>query len=167
MPRYNYPHTATIDQVDDYHGTLVPDPYRWLEDTHSAETKAWIEAQNKLTFEFLEQIPEREALRQRLTELWDYPKAWAPLKKGARYFQLRNSGLQNQDVLYIMEDLQGEARLLMDPNTLSGDGTVALTAWEVSPDGRWLVYATSTSGSDWLTWRVRCRGYRDRFARLY
>ncbi|HSQ16611.1 MAG TPA: prolyl oligopeptidase family serine peptidase [Anaerolineales bacterium] len=155
MPRYNYPHTATIDQVDDYHGTLVPDPYRWLEDTHSTETKAWIEAQNKLTFEFLEQIPEREALRQRLTELWDYPKAWAPLRKGARYFQLRNSGLQNQDVLYVMEDFQGEARLLMDPNTLSRDGTVALTAWEASPDGGWLAYATSASGSDWLTWRVR------------
>jgi prolyl oligopeptidase len=155
MPKYNYPHTATGGQVDDYHGTLVPDPYRWLEDTDSAETRAWIKAQNELTFGFLERIPEREALRQRLTELWDYPKAWAPLKKGNRYFQLRNSGLQNQDVLYVLEDLKAEPRLLLDPNTISSDGTVALTAWEASPDGRWLAYATSASGSDWLTWRVR------------
>ncbi len=155
MAKYKYPLSATSGQVDDYHGTLVADPYRWLEDTDSAETRAWIEAQNKLTYGFLEGIPEREALRQRLTELWDYPKAWAPLKKGSRYFQLRNSGLQNQDVLYVMDDLNGEPHLLLDPNTLSGDGTVALTGWEVSPDGRWLAYATSTSGSDWLTWRVR------------
>ena len=155
MAKFVDPQSATGEQVDDYHGTLVADPYRWLEDTDSAETRAWIEAQNKLTFGFLEGIPEREALRQRLTELWDYPKAWAPLKKGNRYFQLRNSGLQNQDVLYVMDDLKGEARLLLDPNTLSSDGTVALTSWEVSPDGRWLAYATSASGSDWLTWRVR------------
>ncbi len=155
MPKYQYPHTATIDQVDNYHGTLVPDPYRWLEDTDSAETRAWIETQNKLTFEFLEQIPERKALQQRLTELWDYPKAWAPLKKGSRYFQLRNTGLQNQDVLFVMENFQDEARILLDPNSLSADGTVALTAWEASPDGRWLAYASSASGSDWLSWRIR------------
>jgi prolyl oligopeptidase len=155
MAKFEYPKTAVGEQVDDYHGTRVADPYRWLEDTDSAETRAWIEAQNKLTFGFLEGIPEREGLRQRLTELWDYPKAWAPLKKGRRYFQLRNSGLQNQDVLHVMEGLQGEPRLLLDPNTLSSDGTVALTGWEVSPDGRWLAYATSASGSDWLTWRVR------------
>ncbi len=155
MAKFVYPQSATVEQVDDYHGTLVADPYRWLEDTDSAETRVWIEAQNKLTFGFLEGIPEREALRQRLTELWDYPKAWAPLKKGSHYFQLRNSGLQNQDVLYVMDDLKDEPRLLLDPNTLSSDGTVALTSWEVSSDGRWLAYATSASGSDWLTWRVR------------
>ena len=155
MPKIEYPYTATCDQVDNYHGTLVADPYRWLEDTDSAETRAWIEAQNKLTFAFLESIPEREGLRQRLTELWDYPKALAPVKKGRRYFQLRNSGLQNQDVLVVLEDLKSEPRLLLDPNTFSSDGTVALTAWEVSPDGHWLAYATSSSGSDWLTWRVR------------
>jgi len=155
MPKFDYPHTVTVDQVDDYHGTLVSDPYRWLEDTDSPETRLWIEAQNKLTFGYLDTIPERELLRQRLTQLWDYPKAWAPLKKGDRYFQLRNTGLQNQDVLYVLEDLQAEPRLLLDPNTLSSDGTVALTAWEPSPDGRWLAYAISSSGSDWLTWRVR------------
>lgn len=155
MAKFEYPHTPAGNQVDNYHGTLVADPYRWLEDTDSAETREWIEAQNKLTFGFLENIPEREALRKRLTGLWDYPKAWAPLKKGYRYFQLRNTGLQNQDVLFVLEDLKAEPRLLLDPNTLSSDGTVALSAWEVSPDGRWLAYATSASGSDWLTWRVR------------
>jgi prolyl oligopeptidase len=133
----------------------VADPYRWLEDTESDETRVWIESQNRITFEFLETIPERQSLRQRLTELWDYPKAWAPLRRGGRYFQLRNSGLQNQDVLYVLESLDAEPRPLLDPNTLSEDGTVALTAWEVSEDGRWLAYATSTGGSDWLTWRVR------------
>lgn len=155
MNQFNYPQTRAVEQVDDYHGTKVADPYRWLEEVDSPETKAWIEAQNKLTFDFLEKIPARERIRQRLTELWDYPKAWAPLKRGGRYFQLRNSGLQNQDVLYWMENLDDEPRLLLDPNALSEDGTVALTAWSVSPDGQWLAYAVSASGSDWMTWRVR------------
>lgn len=150
-----YPPTPTGEQVDNYHGTRVADPYRWLEDPDSTETRAWIEAQNALTFDFLARIPAREGIRRRLTELWDYPKAWAPVKRGGRYFQLRNSGLQNQDVLYVQDALDSEARLLLDPNTLSPDGTVALTSWAVSPDGRWLAYATSASGSDWLTWRVR------------
>ena len=155
MERLTYPPTTTVEQIDDYHGTPVADPYRWLEDTDSPETKAWIEAQNRLTFGFLEGIPQREQIRQRLTELWDYPKAWAPLRKGGRYFQLRNSGLQNQDVLYVLDSLEAEPRLLLDPNTLSSDGTVALNGWALSEDGRWLAYATSASGSDWLTWRVR------------
>ncbi|MEJ2208392.1 MAG: prolyl oligopeptidase family serine peptidase [Anaerolineae bacterium] len=155
MAAFEYPETKTVDQIDDYHGTLVPDPYRWLEDTNAPDTRAWIEAQNELTFQFLGQIPEREGLRRRLTELWDYPKAWAPVKRGGGYFQLRNSGLQNQDVLYVLESLDAEPCLLLDPNTLSEDGTVALTGWSVSPDGRWLAYATSAGGSDWLTWRVR------------
>lgn len=150
-----YPHTPTVEQVDDYHGTAVSDPYRWLEDLDAPETAAWVEAQNRVTEAFLEQIPEREALRARLTALWDYARAWAPLRRGGRYFQLRNSGLQNQDVLDVRESLDGEPRLLLDPNELSADGTVALSAWAVSPDGRWLAYATSNSGSDWLTWRVR------------
>ncbi len=150
-----YPPTRRGDQVDDYHGTLVADPYRWLEDTNSAETKAWIEAQNALTFGFLEAIPEREKIRARLTELWDYPKAAAPFQYGGRYFQFRNSGLQNQDVLFVQETLDDEARVLIDPNTLSKDGTVALTDAAVSEGGHWLAYATSASGSDWMTWRVR------------
>jgi prolyl oligopeptidase len=155
MSKFVYPATPAVDQVDDYHGTLVADPYRWLEDPDSAETRAWIEAQNALTFGFLGRIPARDRIRQRLTALWDYPKAWAPVRRGGRYFQLRNAGLQNQDVLYVMDALDGEARVLLDPNTLSADGTVALSVWEVSPDGRWLAYATSASGSDWQTWRVR------------
>lgn len=155
MARFPYPQTPTVDQVDDYHGTPVADPYRWLEDVDSPQTKAWVEAQNALTYSFLEKIPERERIRQRLTELWDYPKAQVPLKRGGRYFQLRNSGLQNQDVLYVLETLQAEPRLLLDPNGLSEDGTVALVNWSVSEDGRWLAYAVAASGSDWLTWRVR------------
>jgi prolyl oligopeptidase len=155
MQKIQYPHTRKVDHVDDYHGFQVSDPYRWLEDDHSPETLAWIESQNKITFSFLDEIPEREKIRQRLTDLWDYAKASAPLKRGGRYFQLRNTGLQNQDVLYVMESLEDEGRVLLDPNRFSEDGTVALTAWEVSKDGKFIAYATSSSGSDWLTWRIR------------
>lgn len=155
MTKINYPYTKTIDQIDDYHGVKIADPYRWLEDIESPETKAWIEAQNNLTFSFLEAIPERDRIQRRLTDLWDYAKAWAPLRKGSRYFQLRNSGLQNQDVLYVMESVEDEGRVLLDPNMLSSDGTVALVSWAISNDGRFLAYATSESGSDWMTWRVR------------
>jgi prolyl oligopeptidase len=153
--KITYPTTQSIDQIDNYHGTLVTDPYRWLEDVDSPDTLDWIRRQNEVTFRFLERIPIREHLRKRLTELWDYPKAQAPIKRGGRYFQLLNSGLQNQDVLFVIDDLAAEPHLLLDPNTLSTDGTVALTEWEVSPDGKWLAYSTSTSGSDWQIWHVR------------
>ena len=155
MSKLSYPETPTVDQTDDYHGTLVSDPYRWLEDTDSQETKAWIKAQNDLTFRYLNQIPNREDIHQRLSELWDYPKQWAPIKRGDRYFQLRNTGLQNQDLLYVFGSLDDEPRLLLDPNTLSEDGTAAVVQWAASPEGRWLAYAVSESGSDWMTWRVR------------
>ena len=155
MPRLVYPTTPTVDQVDDYHGTPVADPYRWLEDTDAPDTRAWIDAQNALTFSVLDSIPGRERIRRRLTELWDIPTRWIPVKGGDRYVQPRNTGLQNQDVLYVMDALDGEARVLLDPNMLSSDGTVALTNWSLSDDGRWLAYATSAGGSDWLTWRVR------------
>jgi len=155
MVQLAYPLTAKVDQVDDYHGTQVPDPYRWLEDTYSPETNAWIEAQNKLTIAYLEKIPARGKIQARLTELWDYTKASAPFQRGGRYFQFRNTGLQNQDVLFVQESLDGEGRVLIDPNGLSADGTVALTSLAVSDDGHWLAYATSASGSDWMTWRVR------------
>jgi prolyl oligopeptidase len=155
MVQLTYPLTTKVDQVDDYHGKQVTDPYRWLEDTYSAETAAWIEAQNKLTFGFLEKIPAREKIQARLTELWDYPKVSAPFQRGGRYFQSRNTGLQNQDVLFVQASLDGEARVLIDPNTFSPDGTVALSGLTVSDDGRKLAYATSASGSDWMTWRVR------------
>jgi prolyl oligopeptidase len=126
-----------------------------LEDVDSAETLEWIQHQNELTFSMLEKIPARQNIRNRLTELWDFSKAWAPHKKGKWYFQERNSGLQNQNVLYVMESLKSKARVLLDPNTLSEDGTVALTSFAISQDGNWLAYATSASGSDWLTWHIR------------
>ena len=150
-----YPLTHTVDQVDDYYGTQVADPYRWLEDVDSSETIEWIKQQNELTFSFLESIPARAKIQQRLTELWDYPKASAPCKRGERYFQFCNSGLQNQDVLYTLAALDAAPRELIDPNTLAADGTMALNSWSVSEDGRWLAYAISASGSDWQTWRVR------------
>ncbi len=155
MSAIKYPFTATTAQVDNYHGTLIHDPYRWLEDTDSPQTREWIETQNSLTFSFLENIPVRETIRQRLRELWDYPKAYAPRKIGGRYFQLRNSGLQNQDVLYTFDSLVGEKLVLLDPNQLSEDGTIALTDWRVSQDARYLAYSTSSGGSDWQTWHIR------------
>lgn len=155
MEKLQYPLTPTVDQVDDYHGTLVSDPYRWLEDNDTSDTKSWIEAQNQLTQSYLKDIPAIDRIRKRLTALWDFPRASAPRKIGEKYFQLSNTGLQNQDVLHSMPSLEGEKRVLFDPNELSDDGTVALTNWEVSKDGNLLAYATSASGSDWQLWRVR------------
>jgi len=155
MARFSYPVTPQCDQVDDYHGTRVPDPYRWLEDLNAPETQAWIASQNALTFGYLEQLPQRQHIRARLTTLWDYAKIGAPFRRGVAYFQFRNTGLQNQNVLYVMAHPSDEGRVLLDPNLLSDDGTVALTDCEVSWDGRWLAYSVSASGSDWQTWRVR------------
>ena len=126
MSKLTYPFTRTTDQVDDYHGTRVADPYRWLEDADAPETLDWIRQQNELTFSFLESIPARAEIRQRLTELWDYTRASAPHKRGERYFQFRNSGLHNQDVLHTFASLTDEPRVLLDPNTLAADGTLAL-----------------------------------------
>jgi len=155
MPEFVYPAAHTVDHVDDYHGMQIPDPYRWLEDPSTPQARKWIEAQNALVDGFLAQDPERNAIRKRLADLWDFPKQWAPEKHGGRYFQLRNTGLQNQDVLVVMDHLDQDARVLLDPNSLSDEGTVAFNVWSVSSDGRWLAYATSESGSDWLTWHVR------------
>lgn len=155
MPKLPYPLAPTVDQVDDYHGTLVRDPYRWLEEVDSPETRAWVQQQNALTFGFLEQIPARERLHARLTELWNYPKAQAPFQYGGRYFQFRNTGLQNQDVLYVSPSPTAAGRLLLDPNTLSEDGTAALNIFSISEDGNWLAYAISRSGSDWQEWHIR------------
>jgi len=152
---HRYPVTRTCDHVDNYHGIDVADPYRWLEDLNSPETQAWIEAQNALTYGYLDQIPDRDPIFNRLQALWDYPKMGAPFKRGGRYFQFRNSGLQNQDVLYVMADATDVGTVLIDPNALSQDGTVALTGIGVSWDGNWIAYATSASGSDWKTWHVR------------
>jgi len=155
IPHLSYPVAKTVDQVDDYHGVKVADPYRWLEDTDSADTHAWVEAENKLTFGYLEQIPYRKSIHDRLTKLWNYERFGVPEQQGGRYFYQHNSGLQNQSVLYVAESLTAEPRVLLDPNTLSTDGTVALVGHAVSDDGKLLAYGTSASGSDWMEWRVR------------
>ncbi len=151
-----YPGTRKGETVEDYHGTKVADPFRWLEDVNSGETAKWVEAQNKVTFDYLEKIPERETLRKRLTDLWNYPKYSAPFKRGGRYFYSKNDGLQNQSVYYMAESLDDDnPKVLIDPNTLSQDGTVALTSLSFNKDGSLLAYGTSASGSDWQTFRVR------------
>ena len=150
-----YPPAHKGDVVDDHFGTKVADPYRWLEDVDAPDTRSWVEAENRVTFAYLEQLPERERIRRRLTELWDYPKYGAPFKKGGRYFFFKNSGLQNQSVLYMQSSLTAEPRVLLDPNTLSADGTVALATLAFSDDGTLLVYGTSGSGSDWQEFHVR------------
>jgi prolyl oligopeptidase len=150
-----YPKARKGDVVEDYHGTKVADPYRWLEDPDSPETRAWVEAENKVTFAFLEAIPARARLKKRLTELWDFEKFGIPQVDGGRYFYTKNSGLQNQSVLYTAPKLDAEPAELLDPNTLSADGTVALSGNEPSPDGKLLAYGLAAAGSDWQEWRVR------------
>ncbi len=145
----HYPPTAKGDVKDTYFGTEVEDPYRWLEDDNSVETAEWVKTQNKLTFGYLEKLPFRDQIKGRLTELWDYPKYGAPFKKAGKYFFYKNNGLQNQSVLYTTDDLAGEPEVLLDPNTLSADGTAALTNIEISNDGKYLIYQLAKSGSDW------------------
>ena len=152
---FNYPTPRKAEQFDDYHGTTVADPYRWLEDPDSEETQEWVKAQNEITFKFLQEIPLRETLKERLTKLWDYEKYSIPFKQGNRYFYYKNDGLQNQSVLYTLNSLDGEPRELLDPNKLSEDGTVALSGTAISEDGNLLAYGLSSSGSDWQEWKVR------------
>ncbi len=153
---FKYPKTKRIEHYDEYHGQKVHDPYRWLEDDvrESKEVEQWVEAQNKITFKYLASIPERNAIRDRLTELWDYEKLSTPFKRGGRYFFTKNDGLQNQSVLYTANSLDEEPRVLIDPNTWSEDGTVALAGAVVSEDGRYIAYGVADGGSDWRTWRV-------------
>ena len=151
----SYPAARTTNQVDTYNGVSVADPYRWLEDDNSAETKAWVEAQNKVTFDFLGKIPQREAIRQRLTKLWNYERFSAPVKQGNRYFFYKNDGLQNQSVLYTLTALDATPTLLLDPNKLSADGTIALADTSMSDDGNLMAYGLSVAGSDWQEWKIR------------
>ena len=151
----NYPPARKSDQIDDYHGTKVADPYRWLEDLDSVETRNWVEAENKLSFGFLASIPARNTIKERLTKLWNYEKYGIPFKEGNRYFYTRNSGLQNQAVLYTVTGLDAQPQMVLDPNTLSADGTVAVSGMQVSPDGKLLAYSLSASGSDWQEWEGR------------
>ena len=151
----SYPAAARGTQVDDYHGVSIADPYRWLEDTDSPATKAWVEAENRLTDAFLASIPERAAIKNRLTEIWNYARFSAPFKNGGRYFYFQNTGLQNQSVLYVQDGRTAAPRVLLDPNVLSADGTVALSGQAASDNGRYLAYSVSTSGSDWQEVHVR------------
>ncbi|TAK01442.1 MAG: S9 family peptidase [Chloroflexota bacterium] len=153
--RLAYPDAPISDVVDDYHGTLVADPYRPLEDTDSARSRAWIAAQNDLTERVLARLPARAAIRDRLTELWDHPRAGAPWRRGNRWFQLRNTGLQDQDVLWTAEAPDAEGRVLFDPNVLSEEGTTALGSIDVAESGGIVALALSHAGSDWRRWRVR------------
>ncbi|CAN5916975.1 prolyl oligopeptidase family serine peptidase [soil metagenome] len=150
-----YPASRKDTVIDDYHGVKVDDPYRWLEDDNSDETKAWVKAQNKVTFDYLQAIPQREVLRARLEKVWNYERMGLPAEYGGRWFFTRNSGLQNQSVLFVSESLDAEPRVLLDPNTLSADGTTSLTETAPSEDGKRLVYGISKGGSDWQEFRVR------------
>jgi len=150
-----YPETRKEDVADTYFGVTVPDPYRWLENDTSPEVKKWVEEQNKLTFAYLESIPYRNALKKRLTELWNYERVSSPFKEGGKYFLFRNDGLQNQSVLCMMDHPDSEPVVVLDPNQLSPDGTVALNTFSVSHDGHYLAYALSRAGSDWVEVFVR------------
>ncbi len=150
-----YPVVKKVDQTDNYHGTNIADPYRWLEDANSADTHAWVEAENKVTQAYLSTIPQRDAIRNRLTQLWNFERYSVPFREGGRYFYSRNDGLQNQAVLYTMKSLNEQPRMLLDPNSLAADGTVALAGIAVSPNGKLLAYGTAASGSDWNEWKVR------------
>jgi prolyl oligopeptidase len=155
MPTLTYPTPPTSDQVDDYNGTPISDPYRPLEDSDAPATRAWIDAENELTERILAELPGRSAIRERLAALWDYPRAGAPWRRGDRWFQLRNTGLQDQDVLWTADRPDADGTPLLDPNRLNEQGTTALSAVAVDESGELVAYATSDAGSDWRTWQVR------------
>lgn len=150
-----YPEARRSQGTDAYFGTPVPDPYRWMETLESPEVDRWVEAENAVSVPFLEAMPGRESIGSRLTELWNYKRFGVPFKEGGRYFFTRNDGLQDQDVVLVTEALDDEPRVLIDPNTFSDDATVALAGMSVSPDGRYIAYATSDGGTDWNTWHVK------------
>ncbi|MFN8002160.1 MAG: prolyl oligopeptidase family serine peptidase [Acidobacteriota bacterium] len=149
-----YPQTRKVDHVDTYHGTKVADPYRWLEDDNAAETAAWVESQNKVTYAYLEKLPYRAKLKERLEQLFNYPKIGAPFRKGELYFFSKNDGLQNQSVLYVQKGFNGTPEVLLDPNQWSTDGTVRLGAFSLSKDAKYAVIGISKSGSDWQEYQV-------------
>jgi prolyl oligopeptidase len=155
QPAFKYPSAPASNQVDDYFGTKVPDPYRPLENPDSPESRKWIEAEDKITFDFLKTIPERDGIKKRLTEVWDYERFGVPFKEKGRYFLSKNSGLQNQNVLYTSTNLSEPPKQLLDPNTLAKDGTIALGGLEVSDNAKLLAYGLATAGSDWQQWKVR------------
>ena len=144
-----YPETKKVDVVDDYFGTKVADPYRWLEDDNSEETANWVAEQNKVTDEYLSKIPFRDKLKKRFEKLYNFPKYTAPFRAGSRYYFFKNDGLQNQSVMYVKDDLNGDAKVFLDPNKFSEDGTKSLSNISFSQDGKWFVYGVSSGGSDW------------------
>jgi prolyl oligopeptidase len=150
-----YPKAHTVDQIDDYFGTKVSDPYRWMEDVDAPEVKAWIDEENKLTRSVLDAVPGREQMHARLMDLMNFERYTAPSRRGTRYFYSHNSGLQNQNVLYWQEGLTGEPKVLLDPNTMSSDGTVAISGLSISDDGQLAAYSIADAGSDWVKWHVR------------
>jgi prolyl oligopeptidase len=155
QPALAYPAAARDSQVDDYYGTRVADPYRWFEQAGDPKVREWITAENALAQPYLEGIPARETIKKRMTELWNYERYDLPVRRGAHYFYSRNDGLQNQSVLYVADSLQGQPRVLLDPNTLSEDATIALAEIVPSPDGKVLAYSLSDGGTDWRTWHFR------------
>jgi prolyl oligopeptidase len=152
---HSYPQARTVEQIDDYFGTKVSDPYRWMEDVDSAELKTWIDAENEVTQAYLAKIPVRETMQRRLMELINFERYTAPERRGTRYFYSHNSGLQNQNVLYWQEGLDGEPKVLLDPNTFSADGTVAISGISITEDGSLAAYSIADAGSDWMKWHVR------------
>jgi prolyl oligopeptidase len=150
-----YPRTRRENIAEKLHGVTVADPYRWLEDDNADETKAWVEAQNKVTFGYLDKLSKRDALKERLTKLWNYEKYGVPYKMGGRYFFTKNDGLQNQSVLYWTTNLKKEPKVLLDPNKLSEDGTVALAGYRISENGKYITYGLAKAGSDWNEWHVK------------
>ena len=150
-----YPEARKSDVVDDYFGTRVADPYRWMEDLNSAELKQWVDAENAVTGKYLDALPVRDALRKRITELWNYPKVTPPQYEGRHWFYNRNSGLQRQSVVFTRETLNGNETVALDPNSLSPDGSVALSGFVPSPDAQHFAYGQSEGGSDWSTYYVR------------
>jgi prolyl oligopeptidase len=153
--KFTYPDAKKVDQIDDYQGVKVADPYRWLEDVDSAETKAWVDAENKVTNDYLATIPQREQIKKRLTELWNYEKYTAPFKAGKHYYYYKNDGLQNQSVLYIADSTTDAGRVFLDPNKLSADGTAALAGISFTDDGKLMAYGVAVAGSDRSEWRVK------------
>src|ERR1700678_3972362 len=153
--KLSYPLARTVDQIDDYFGTRVRDPYRWMEDVDSAELKTWVDEENELTQSYLAQVPGRDAMQVRLMELTNFERYTAPARRGSRYFYAHNSGLQNQNVLYWQEGLEGEPTVLLDPNTFSEDGTVAISGLSITDDGALAAYSIADAGSDWVKWHVR------------
>ncbi len=146
---FNYPITSQLDTSDIFFGDSIPDPYKWLEDDRSPETEKWVESQNRFTYSYIDKLPQREVIKNRLEEMWAYERYGNPIKKGEYYYYLKNDGLQNQDILYRQKGLQGAPSVVLNPNTFSSDGTTSLGSFTFSADGNYLAFQKSVSGSDW------------------